>query len=348
MQYQARVTTPLDLDPKEAATWTKLCSTEPHLGSPFYSLTYCQAVARSHPHVYVTVLSHESRPVAFFPLQFRNSLNRLLGFAERPGGEMTDYFGLIAPTDFQIVPERLLRLSGAKYLCFTHLDEPQLRHGLEGGNPEMGLLMRLDPGEKSYWETLKSVRRDLVSETNRKERQIQKELGPLKFRFEERDWRQPFSALLDCKAGQYRRTGREDILQAPWRRRLLELLAGSSAPECQGVLSTLYAGDTWVASHFGIRNSGILHYWFPVYNPALSRYSPGILLLKAITEEAPSRGIHTIDRGAGDAPHKRQVANASHKFYRGTWSTPGLRSAACGIAYAAQWRIEQYREKARA
>jgi CelD/BcsL family acetyltransferase involved in cellulose biosynthesis len=338
----------LNLDPKEAAAWRSLCSTEPHLASPFYSLTYCQAVARSHPHVYVAVLSQESDPIAFFPLQFRNSLYRLLGFSERLGGDMTDYFGLIAPADFRITPERLLSLCGVKYLYFSHLDETQIRYGLEGENPEPGLMMRLDLAENGYWESLKSVRRDLIAETNRKERQLQKELGPLKFCFAERDWRRPLQSLFDAKASQYRRTGREDILQASWRRRLLELLAESNAPECQGVLSTLYAGDTWVASHFGIRNSGVLHYWFPVYNPALSRYSPGILLLKAIAAEAPGRGVHTIDRGAGDAPHKRQVANASHMFYRGTWTTPGLRSALCRIACSAQWRIEQYREKARA
>ena len=202
------------------------------------SFLYAHLFAGSCPRLPQRLCSRdfpESRPVAFFPLQFRNSLHRLLGFAERLGGEMTDYFGLIAPADFQIAPEHLLSLCGAKYLYFTHLDETQIRYGLDGESPEVGLSMRLDSGEKSYWESLKSTCRDLVSETNRKERQIQKEAGPLKFCFEERQWRQPLTALLDSKASQYRRTGREDILAARWRRHLLESAGGkhrSGMPGC--------------------------------------------------------------------------------------------------------------------
>jgi len=34
---------------------------------------------------------------------------------------------------------------------------------------------------------------------------------------------------------------------------ILRRLADAADPACSGLLSTLYAGDTWLAGHFGLR-----------------------------------------------------------------------------------------------
>ncbi len=339
----SRVVRPQNLSQPEIQAWDTLCRSWPQLCTAFFSPHYTRAVAAVHSGVYVCVLERGSELVGFFPFQFANPLYRLLGAAERVGEEMTDHFGLIAAPDVRVDAATILTLTGLHHLNFTHLDESQLSCGLEGERPEIGYMIRFDCG-KSYWEQLRKSNRKYVSETERKERQLQAEYGPLRFCWMEPDWRQPLRDVMQRKSEQYVRTGKDDWLAVPWKQRLLELLAASEAETCRGVLSTLYAGDTWVASHFGLRCCGVLHYWFPVYNTELSRYGPGHLLRRALITSATERGIHTVDHGLGDALHKRVCTNAVQTYYRGSWFTPGVAALFCRAAYSARWRWAMLRK----
>ncbi len=201
----------------------------------------------------------------------------MLGAAERVGEEMTDSFGLIAEPDLRVGVPTLLRLTGLWHLNFTHLAESQGSLGLKGENPQTGFLINFESG-RSHWEELRITNRKYVNETERKERQIQATHGPLRFCWSEEDWEQPLRILIERKSQQYIKTGKDDWLAVRWKQKLLEVLAASKEETCQGVMSTLHAGDTWVASHFGLRCCGVLHYWFPVYNPEMSSFGPGHLL----------------------------------------------------------------------
>jgi CelD/BcsL family acetyltransferase involved in cellulose biosynthesis len=116
-------------------------------------------------------------------------------------------------------------------------------------------------------------------------------------------------------------------------------LASSPYDSCRGVMSTLYAGETWVASHFGLRNNSQMAYYFPVYNPALSRYSPGHLLLKALIDSAHRFGITAIEFGRGDNPYKLRFGNRTRSFYRGLWQSRGLRAIAHRLSLSIEWRL---------
>jgi CelD/BcsL family acetyltransferase involved in cellulose biosynthesis len=253
---------------------------------------------------------------------------------------MTDYFGLIAEPDLRIDAVQLLRLAGLNHLYFTHLDESQLSHGLPGERPEVGLRLKLDPSVDYWSHELKSGNPKLVSETGRVERLLQRQYGSLCFTFAETEPYAPLRNLIRYKGLQYERTGAGNSLEEPWRARLLETLAGSDQAGCKGVLSTLYAGKTWVASHFGLRSGETLHYWFPVYNPDLRKFAPGRLLLKSIIQHASTAGIALIDRGAGDTHAKRQLTNQEHLFYRGAWYRHGVRSMAMRVHLSLKWRVE--------
>ncbi len=111
-------------------------------------------------------------------------------------------------------------------------------------------------------------------------------------------------------------------------------------PDCSGVLSTLHAGDTWVASHFGIMHRDMLHYWFPVYNPKLTDYSPGRQLLAAIIRSADATGVACIDRGAGESPAKRAFATERHQFERGFWYRPHVNSLLYRAGLSMAWRTK--------
>src|SRR5581483_6030982 len=84
-----------------------------------------------------------------------------------------------------------------------------------------------------------------------------------------------------------------------------------------GMLSALYAGPELVAAHFGLRSGPVLHWWFPVYNPDLSRLDPGWMLLRAVIEAAPELGLERLDLGRGRDEWKRRAATGEQVVGQG-------------------------------
>ncbi len=297
----------------------------------------------------VCVIKRDGKPVCFFGFQFAGGLqSKILGWGDVLGSHMTDYAGIVAEPGFRIDPTALLRAAGLTYLLFTHFDETQAEAGLEGEQLDAGLLIDLSQGATAYWEDLLGRDRDFVKDTERRQRQLEKLCGTLQF-----TWRQPPSpegvaSILARKREQYHRTGVGDAFEADWSREFVTQLAATQSDECAACTAELYAGETWVASHFGLRFRDRLHYWFPVYNPELQRYSPGRLLVKTIIEKSDELGLRIIDRGAGESKAKQDFANGRHQFQRGVWWRPGLRSLAVRAIQARRWRLEESEKRKKA
>ena len=253
---------------------------------------------------------------------------------------MTDAVGAIAEPTVEITPQELLRATGLSSFHFTHLASGQARCGLMAEQLDRGLVIDL-AAAPDYWEELRHGRRPVLEELKRRRRRAAEKLGPLSFRWHSPASVQMLERLIELKRGQYRRTGVSDALRPDWRRDLLRRLAALRAPECAGVLSTLEADGRLVAAHFGLRSGVILHYWFPVYDPEFSQFSPGRLLLAAIIDAAPTHGISRIERGLGLAPAKRDFANAEVAYGRGLILEPGVRGLAVRLALAAGWRWQR-------
>jgi CelD/BcsL family acetyltransferase involved in cellulose biosynthesis len=334
-----KVVTPFEISAPERDVWNRLCRSCRALRSAFYSYAYARAVAEVRSGIRVAVVERSGAPIAFLPFQYSGWLARLCWAAEPVGGNMTDYFGLVAPSSFEIASTDLLRLSGLASFLFTHLDETQLDHGLDGEKPEAGIRIDLANGAVAYWANLGRLNHRLIGDTERRMRKLVEALGPVRFEFRVPQPTAALDHLIETKRRQYARTGVEDSLAAPWRRALLHRLAESDDQLCYGIVSTLHAGDTWVASHFGLGCPSTLHYWFPVYNDRLRAYAPGRLLLKCIIDSAEEHGVSIIDRGAGDSPAKRDFATSSHLYYRGFWRRPSARATVFHLAMSVKWRL---------
>jgi CelD/BcsL family acetyltransferase involved in cellulose biosynthesis len=154
--------------------------------------------------------------------------------------------------------------------------------------------------------------------------------------------------LITDKRAQYRRTQVADVLSEKRTQDILHALGRTRDVQCSGIVSTLHAGDTWVASHFGLRCGSTLHYWFPVYNPVLKAFAPGRILLKQIIHSAQANGLERIDRGAGDSVAKRDFSTSQHFFYSGLWQQPGLAALSHRVGLAIGWRMDRYRKNGRA
>ena len=229
-------------------------------------------------------------------------------------------------------------------MSFSHLDEPQLAFGLHGQQEGFGIRYDVSQGADEYWAQIKARDRDFHSDTMRKQRRAERDLGPTKLVYDLRDDGHTLKTLIQAKRNQYETNEVNDALAAPWSRNLLLRLSSMHEELCSGMLSVLYAGDTWVSMHFGLRFRHVLHVWFPVYNPRMAAYSPGRLLVKALIDNAASEGIRVLDDGEAtdDQQQKRQMGNSRHRYFRGAWLRPGLRGFAVKAHDSLQWRLERF------
>lgn len=341
--FRSRVRRVGELTNSEFLAWDRLCVEENRRA--FLSPHFALAVDRARGGVRVCIFERAGEPVAFFPFQFAGSGAALLRAGQPIGASMSDGFGVVARGDVQLSIDELLEASGLAVCEVHHLCAGP--NGLTANESELGLRVRFDGGWVAYWESLAEQSKKFVQKTERRCRNIVKEHGPLRLTAIHADSKSVLEDLITRKREQYAATKAPDALRESWKRKLLFELLETQQASCRGTLFTLHAGDTWVATHFGLQCEDVLHYWFPVYSREVSKHSPGHLLLKAIGEQCEELGIGVVDRGAGDTQAKRSFANEEQSFGRGRWSRPSLRTTVYSAARSVGWRLEALRGKSK-
>lgn len=339
--WQSEVLPAASLTDEYTHLWRQWSLAQPALQRAFLSVEFFQSVARVHPRVRLAVLSRNGAPSVLFPFQFASPFHAALGWAEPLGFGASDYFGAICAPGVTITPDELLRASSLNYLYFDHLHQSQSLFGLQSGRPRAGLLIRLDDGPDAYWNDLAARDPDFMKDTLRRVRQLEAAHGPLQLLHNPPSPLPHLQRLIDAKRSQYSATGAPDPLLVSWRLNLLPALLDTDTPQCRHALSILFAGDTWVASHFGLQCGSRLHYWFPVYNPQLRRFSPGRVLLRSLICRATELSISTIDRGAGESTAKLDFANARDLYYTGAWQRSTLPAIFARTAQSLRWRFSR-------
>jgi CelD/BcsL family acetyltransferase involved in cellulose biosynthesis len=84
-----------------------------------------------------------------------------------------------------------------------------------------------------------------------------------------------------------------------------------------GMLLSLYLGDRLAAVQFGFASRGVLHGAVFGYNPELGKYSPGMVLLLRIAQEAQALGLVRFILGKGDAAYKDGLASGYDRVTEG-------------------------------
>lgn len=311
----------------------------------FLAYPYVRAAEEVFQNVRVCRIEDDGEPLLFFPFQYRSPIHRFFGIAECAAGNLSDYFGIIAKKGAKIDSRALLSKSKLTAILFTHLQEFQLDFGLKGQSPEIGHLAEFPNGGHSFWQEKRLTDKRFVLDTERLERRLEKELGPVRFELQTLHPEAELEKLITAKRLQYVRTKVTDPLSSTSSVQFLHLLLKTAHPLCSGVMSTAYVGDTWVASHFGLQCDKTIHYWFPVYNLNLRAYSPGRLLLKRIIMHGHERGISRADFGAGDSPSKRDFSTGTHDYYRGLWSAGTPFSLPYRAGLSALWRYNKIRAR---
>lgn len=247
------------------------------------------------------MLREDGEPVAFFPFQRSTA-----GVGRAVGLGLSDCQGLVHRPGFQWDSRELLRACGLAVWEFDHLVDGQkpFEEGISGAYPSP--VMDVEHGYASYLGHIRGRSPKFVRTTLAKERRLGRDVGEVRYVHDERD-PAALRTLMGWKSAQYRRTGRGDRFARPWIVALAEQLFHSRGPSFSGLLSVLYAGGRPAAAHFGMRSPSVLACWFPAYDPAYARYSPGLVLHLRMAEAAAAEGVAYLDLGRGGKEYKESL-----------------------------------------
>lgn len=330
------VVAPSALSPAQVAAWTRLQAGDPVLDSPFLSpgwaLAVEQAQADRRGAVRVAVLNEDGVAKGFFAA-------RLAGATAMPAGApMNDYQALVAAPGVVLNPRRLVQALDVDRLDFTHMQTDQVLFTPYMRGIATSYIIDLQDGYGAYEAGRRASGSGVLKDIDKRRRKIEREAGVLRFTA---DARCPaaFEALRTWKRNQYRDTHQTDIFETAWADRLIESLFADEGAKL-GMLFTLHVGDQLAAVQLNLRGSRTIHAWIIAHEPALERYSPGLVLFGEILRWMDSSPWSIFDLGAGDYGFKQRLSNSRRAVAHGYVGRPSpaafVRAAEYGVRSAAE------------
>jgi CelD/BcsL family acetyltransferase involved in cellulose biosynthesis len=309
-----------ELSTTQLDAWHKLRAVNPLLDSPYFHPTFAGAVHASGRPVHVYVGHGPTGEVeSLFPVHRDGAVLRPVGW---PGA---DFQGpILAPgTGFDVT--RLLG-GGVSTLEFDHLLElaDDFKPWITGTRPSP--YVDTTGGLDGYLGRASKSGKDNMGQARRRTAKAEREIGPVRFVADSLD-EGDLAKVIELKRGQYAATGAKDYFAEPGRQALMTDLLRTRGTDFAGILSTMYAGDRLLAAHFGIRSGAVLHWWFPVYDPAHAGLAPGWMLLRELVMAAPQLGFTRIDLGRGDDEYKRRAKTGETPVCQGMVTRSSARRA---------------------
>lgn len=292
-----------------------------HLSSPFLHPNFTQAVNAVRNDVEVAVISDQGEHIGFVPYQ-----RKTRSAAKPVGGRLSDYQAIIGRPDLSLCPKDLLRSCRLTVFDFDHLLTNQTPFQPYHSTVDDSPYLDLSEGFESYKEKLHKTGVSELKQTLRKERKMERELGPLRLEWMTND-PSMLEQLMSWKSDQYHATGVTDVFSFAWTGKLLHSLLNYNQQEFSGALSVLFAGDRPVATHMGMRSRDTLHWWFPTYNPQFSQYSPGRVLLAKLAQACPNESVGRIDLGRGMSSYKKRAMSGVITVAQGAVDLKPMRRA---------------------
>ncbi|MGA4837639.1 GNAT family N-acetyltransferase [Streptomyces sp. G45] len=313
---------PDELTGADLGLWSELRAATVTTANPFMSAQFSRAVGRTRPDTRVAVLRHRGTPVGYFPYQ-----RSPWGHGRALGLGVSDCQGAVLHPDVLLDPRQLMRACDLNAWEFNHLEDGQDLFLPYATGQFASPVIDLSEGFAHYENHLRAHARGFLKSARAQERRMGRNLGPVRFVYDERD-PAALRTLIAWKSDHYRRTGRRDPFARPWIAQLVDQLAATGTPDCSGTLSVLYAADRPVAAHFGLRSRTVFSCWFPSYDRSLAAYSPGRVLYLRMIEAAAESGIRLFDFGRGEAAYKNSFKTGDLLVHEGALRTVGVGAAA--------------------
>ncbi|WP_425990998.1 GNAT family N-acetyltransferase [Brevundimonas sp. TWP2-3-2] len=301
--------------------WRAMVEANPDLASPYFRWEFTEIAARISPDAAVAIFSRGGRTIGYFPHQRRGSAIQPLG------APMNDYHGVIA------MPGQAPSLAAVAAL----LNAPRLNVsawvGPSGAGELRETLMTVTPEEgfDAWYAERRQTWGKYFKDKERARRSLEAELGPIRV---QRGLTDPalLDQLIGLKRDQYARTGRHNIFACGWTRDLLHALMASEHDDFGASMAALWAGDRLTAIEYSLHAGDRYHFWFPAYEPALARCSPGILLTMDTMRLGCDAGFRVFDFGFGGEGYKKYFCNATQTVREAVILKPGVGSMLSDVA----------------
>lgn len=309
-----------DVTAAERAAWHAFQQADPALRGPYFRLEYAEAVACRRRGASVLVARDDQGPLAFLAIEAG-------GLAARPlGGPISDLHGVIVRPGIELDFQAFAHGAGLALFGFDGV--PGGERALSGLSDESEPWRYVDLSEGAQaWRKDARKRSNSFKRLNGKWNKLERAFGEVEITVDSR-CEAAFDQLWAWKSRQYRESGHHDLARMAWFRDLMEDFFTRPEAEFRGVLSTLSCQGRPIAAHFGIMADGVLHYWFPAYDPLAHRFSPGLLLLDGLCDRHAEMEIGRIDLGPGDYRYKQEFANREFALHSGLAGAGPVHAAA--------------------
>ena len=317
---RARIVSIGDMSAELIAQWNRWACRDGHPVSPYFRYEFTETIARARPDVRIAVLEDGGKTVGFFPHHAPHG-----GIVRPVGAPMSDYQGVIADERARIDPRSMVRATGASAIVFDNWYCPH--GGIADARRERdgSAIVDLSHGSQAYFDQRSAAHRDHFRKTARRLRAAERDFGPVRVELGDPTG-EAFRVLSAWKQAQYVSTGKLNVFGIGWVKSVLDALRAREGEDFGGLTASLWFGDRLAAVEFGLTGGDIYHSWFPAYDPELAKYSPGLLLLHGLFEQAHARGLSRIDLGRGGTHYKKYYASYEVPLDQGRFLVPGMAS----------------------
>jgi len=306
-----------ELSPSLAQKWRVLQATNRSLSPPYFCPEFTSAVAEVREDVHFAIIEDRGSVAGFFPFQRQGR------WGQPVGSIISDFQGIICRPELEIDVPRLLKACRLHAFDFDHMLTAQPGFAPYARGLECSPRIDISSGFAAYVAERRKAGSEQIKKCGSLSRKLEREVGPMHFVAHSEDPKL-LSGLLNWKSAQYVRTAQYDLFNVAWVRGLMDRIHATQTEGFAGSLSLLYAGESLIAGHFGMRTPSVWHYWFPAYDIRFARYSPGLLLLLKMVEHAAEIGVHHIDLGKGMSLYKERLMNARAMLSCGSVEIPSL------------------------
>ena len=307
------VVRPGELNGGDQKAWSALLAARPQMSSPFLTPAWARAVERAGGPDDVRVAMIEDREGLKGVFAARCGVLTALPV----GAPLNDRQAVVCDGPLDLEPAALLVALGVHRYDFSHMYAADSVFGSRAQGVQQSYAVDVSGGWEAFEQGRRDAGTDILKDTAKKMRRIERDLGPVMFTALSRS-RADFEKLIDWKRAAYFRTRQTDVLATEWVRRLLNELFESRDPDFGGALMTLHFGDKLAAAQFNVRGRDELHSWFIGHVEAFERCSPGLVLfhemLRWMAAESP---LKRLELGPIAYRFKDRLANAPHPVAHG-------------------------------
>jgi len=295
-------------------SWLNIQASNPNLSGPCFHPELFIEVGKITPNAYIGIMYSGNRLLGFLPFR----LDKTSAIAKPI--EFCYYETIIGPQHQNWDIDNILSKSGLNGWEFVALaDFKHIRSA--SSQVERIDIPRVDLscGIEKYLTILKERKIELDGLMVKK-RELERKIGPIRF-VSICDDVKALHLLLPWKIIRFKR----DLDWVKNGTELLERLFYLPRSGFSGLLSVLYVGDDILSSQFCLRYQGIMQAYVIAFNPAYSKYSPGMLLLYYLISELQTLHCKILDLGAGGEKYKKDLANNFFPVIKGGFKTVTLK-----------------------